>query len=510
MSKLHPFHGGLHLDDYHKDLSTGRPIADLPLPKKLYLPLRQHIGEAAEPVVKAGDKVLKGDFLAKATGYISAPVHAPSSGTVIGIEDRVLPHPSGITGPVVVLETDGEDRAQEREPIVDYQSMDLSQLRNIIRCAGIVGLGGAVFPTSVKLNPGPGKKIHTLILNGAECEPYITCDDMLMRTQAVDIVSGAEICMHVTAAEKCVIAIEDNKPVAIAAMQQAVSEKPAIEVVVTPTKYPTGSERQLIKLITGREIPSHGLPSDVGVVCVNVGTANSIHNTIFNAQPLISRIVTVTGESIATPQNVRVPIGAPVAELIAFCGGLTDDAVDLIMGGPMMGVKLASGDVPVIKATNCLLIRPQYTPPHARACIRCGECARACPAVLLPQELYRYIKADRLDRAQEFNLFDCIECGCCSWVCPSDIPLVQYYRHAKTVIGEQERQKKKADRARKRTEFKTFRLERARQERAALNAAKKAALKKKLQQQKKDDDAKAVAGKQPAAVKTSETSASKE
>ncbi len=484
MSKLYPFHGGLHLDDYHKDLSTQRPIADLPLPKRLYLPLRQHIGEAAEPVVKAGDKVLKHDFLAKATGYISSPVHAPTSGMVIGIEDWVLPHPSGITGPVVVLETDGEDKARDREPIVDYASMDLSQLRNVIRCAGIVGLGGAVFPTSVKLNPGPGKEVHTLILNGAECEPYITCDDMLMRTQSAEIVSGAEICLHITGAKQCVIAIEDNKPVAIAAMQQAVADKNNIDVTVVPTKYPTGSERQLIKLITGKEIPSHGLPSDVGVVCVNVGTSASIHKVIFNAEPLTSRIVTVTGESIAKPQNVRVPLGARISELIDFCGGLTDEDVDLVMGGPMMGVKLASRDVPVIKATNCLLLRPHYQPPAARPCIRCGECARACPAVLLPQELYRYIKADRLDRAQDFNLFDCIECGCCSYACPSDIPLVQYYRHAKTIIQEQERQKKKADRARKRTEFKTFRVERAKKERAALNAAKKAALKKKLEQQK--------------------------
>lgn len=509
MSKLHSFHGGLHLDDYHKELSTQRPVADLPLPKRLYLPLRQHIGEAADPVVKPGDKVLKGDFLARAAGYVSAPVHAPTSGTVAGLEDWVLPHPSGITGQVVVLETDGKDEPAPREPIIDYASMDLSQLRNIIRCAGIVGLGGAVFPTSVKLNPGPGKEIHTLILNGAECEPYITCDDMLMRTQATDIISGAEICMHLTAADRCVVAIEDNKPIAIAAMQQAAADKNNVEVVVVPTKYPTGSERQLIKSITGKEIPSHHLPSDIGVVCVNVGTAASIHNVIFNAQPMISRVVTVTGESIALPQNVRVPVGTPIRELVEFCGGLTDEKVDLVMGGPMMGVKLASSNVPVIKATNCLLIRPEYKPPAARPCIRCGECAKACPAVLLPQELYRYIKADRLDRAQEFNLFDCIECGCCSYVCPSDIPLVQYYRHAKTVIWEQERQKKKADRARKRTEFKTFRVERAKQERAALNAARKAELKKKLDQKQAGDQAKA-APKKKRAPKPSESTASNE
>lgn len=471
---LHHFHGGLHLQ-YNKEMSTRTPVSRLPLPERLYLPLRQHIGEAADPIVSPGDKVLKGQSLAIAKGYVSAPIHAPTSGTIIEIEERVLPHPSGLRAPMIVLEPDGKDEGVERDPLPDYTKMDFSELRNIIRCAGVVGLGGAVFPSAVKLNPLPGKTIETLVLNGAECEPYITCDDMLMRDRAADIVSGAKIIMHLVKTGRCQIAIEDNKPEAAEAMRRAIADEPRFEVVVIPSVYPSGSEKQLIQILTGKQVPSHGLPADVGIVCQNVGTAAAIHDVVFNTKPLISRLVTVTGEGIKTPQNVEVPIGTPVKALLDYCGGTTGE-VDLIMGGPMMGVRLPGEDVPVIKATNCILVQPRADLIEAMPCIRCSQCAIHCPCSLLPQEMYRYIKAEKYERAQDFNLFDCIECGCCSWVCPSEIPLVQYYRHAKTQIWDQERLKAKADKARQRSEFRKFRIEREKAEKAAKHAAQKAKL----------------------------------
>lgn len=480
--QLHHFPGGLHLPG-NKAFSTGSPVADAPVPKRLVIPLQQHIGAPSKPLVAVGDKVLKGQMLAAAEGYVSAPVHASSSGTVIAIDEQPVPHPSGLSAPCITIETDGEDRWIERSGHPDYKSLDPSELRNIIRDAGIVGLGGAGFPAFIKLNPGARTEIDTLILNGAECEPYISCDDMLMREHADQVITGARIMRHALHAKQCFIGIEDNKPEAIAAMREALAhlDEKSIEVVEVPTRYPTGGEKQLIKVLTGKEVPSQGLPIDISIVCHNVATAASVYRAVERGEPLIDRIVTVTGHGASRPQNLSVRIGTPVGEVIEAAGGDNGVPYDLVMGGPMMGFVLQGRDLPTTKTTNCLLLATQQDAPKrgaVRPCIRCGECAHVCPALLLPQQLYWHARAKDFDKAQDYNLFDCIECGCCAYVCPSNLPLVQYYRFAKTEIWAQEREKKAADKARERHEFRLFRKEREKEEKAARHKAKAKAVKK--------------------------------
>lgn len=482
-SGLHRFNGGIRFP-HRDDPSTLEPIAALPLPRVLVLPLQQHIGEAAIPCVAVGDQVLKGQLLAEPKGYIGAPIHAPTSGTITEIGDRPIAHPSGLTAPCLTIEADGEDRWIEHRPVENYRELDRSSLRNRIRDAGIVGLGGAGFPSAVKLNPGPRRKIHTLLVNAAECEPYINCDDMLLRERAVEIVAGIEIARHCIAAERCIIGIEDSMPVAYAAMQRAITEAGAvnIEIVVVPTLYPTGGEKQLIKVITGQEVPKDGLPADIGIVCHNAGTLYAIARAILHGEPLISRIVTVTGTGVKNPRNVEVLIGTPVRELIDFCGGYTEHVSRLLMGGHMMGFALHSDELPIVKAANCILAgTPEELPEPGKAqpCIRCGMCEQACPANLLPQQLYWYAKSKDFEKTREYNLFDCIECGCCAYVCPSEIPLVQYYRYAKTEIRNAERERQKSNVARERFEFRKERLEREEREKAEKLRQRKEALAQK-------------------------------
>ena len=481
------FPGGLVLEGY-KGLSTGHPVRPLELPREIVLPLQQHIGEPAEPVVQVGEEVLKGQMVARASGYVSVPVHASTSGRVVEIGPRPVLHPSGLAAPCIVIEPDGEDRWLERRPLgEEYRSLDPSALRNRIRSAGIGGLGGAGFPTFIKLNPGSHRP-DVLVVNGAECEPYITCDDMLMRERAADIVSGIGIIRHALGVERCLIGIEDNKPQAIAAMCAAVAASDcghALEVIEVPARYPAGGEKQLIYALTGREVPSQGLPLDVGVVCHNVGTAAAVHEAIMEGRPLVSRVVTVTGHGIAEPANLEVPVGAPVAALIEACGGTGGEVTEILVGGPMMGFTLLDRQAPVVKTTNCILVataRDAPPAPQPLPCIRCGACAEVCPALLLPQQLYWLTHARDLDRVQDYNLFDCIECGCCAWVCPSHIPLVHYYRYAKTEIWALEREREKAERARRRHEARLARLEREKRERAA---------RLKARQRPAGDDAKA-------------------
>ncbi|MFW2372512.1 MAG: electron transport complex subunit RsxC [Gammaproteobacteria bacterium] len=482
--QLWHFHGGLKLDG-KKHLSRDKGIVSSLLPKQLVIPVHQHIGESGDLIVAKGDRVLKGQTLAQPNGYVSAPIHAPSSGTIIDIAEYPAPHPSQLSTLSVVIETDGKDEWLELEPVPDFKTLEPAEIRNLIRQAGIVGLGGAAFPTAVKLNPGPGHQIDTLIINGAECEPYITCDDRLMRERPEQVISGVEIILHAIQAQRCLIAIEDNKPEAIAALNHTLAElkQPNIHVVGIPTLYPVGGEKQLIKVLTNKEVPTNGLPVDIGIVVQNLGTTVAINRAIHLGEPLISRIVTVSGEGIQQSQNMEVLIGTSIADLVEQCGGYTESAERLVMGGPMMGFSLHKDQLPIIKGCNCILaIEADATAGNNHMpCIRCGECTRVCPANLLPQQLYWHASAKNFDSVQDYHLFDCIECGCCAYVCPSHIPLVQYYRFAKTEIWHQEREKNKSDHARVRHDLRQQRLEREKQEREEKLRQKKELLAKKKQ-----------------------------
>jgi electron transport complex protein RnfC len=477
------FHGGIHMPD-HKAESTTQPVAAVKIPSKLILPLQQHIGAPAKAVVSVGEHVLKGQLIAAASGRVSAPIHAPTSGVITAIEDHLVPHSSGLSARCIIIDTDGRDEwANLPPPIDDFSTTDNAVLIERIRESGIVGLGGATFPSSIKME-ARNNSIDTLIINAAECEPYISCDDMLMREQADQIVSGIRIIQHILGVKRCLIGIEDNKPEAIRSMSAAVAVASLhnTEVVSVPTLYPSGGERQLTLLLTGKEVPSHGIPANIGIVCQNVGTVYAIADAVLKGRPLISRIVTLTGEGVAKPQNIHALIGTSAGELIAQAGGYTDKANQLICGGPMMGFSMPTDEVPVTKGVNCLLIASEQDcppPEPATACIRCGKCAEACPAQLLPQQLYWHSRSRNFDKAQDYHLFDCIECGCCSHVCPSHIQLVHYYRFAKMQIWSKEKEKSKADHARQRHEARVARLERIAAERKARMRKKKAVLKSK-------------------------------
>ena len=467
MSRLYPFHGGLKTVR-HKTESNQWPIQRAALPHRLTVPLRQHIGAIAKSLVQAGDRVLKGQMIGQADGYISAAVHAPTSGMVAAVETCPVPHPSGLPDLCVVIDSDGEECWVEHQP-VDYRALHPSELRNVLRNAGIVGLGGAAFPSAVKLNlSGQCEHLDTLILNGAECEPWITCDDRLMRERATGIVAGLQVMTHLLEPREVLIGIEDDKPEAIAAMAEACVGT-GYQVRPIPTRYPSGSVKQLVKLLTGKETPVEGLPVDVGVQCFNAATAYTVHRAIDHGEPVISRVVTVTGH-VSQPGNFEALLGTSFADLVEQCGGYREGVERLIMGGPMMGFALHSDEVPLTKAANCILAASaaELTPAQpVMPCIRCGACVDVCPANLLPQQLYWHARAKEFDKAQDYHLFSCIECGCCSYVCPSHIPLVQYYRYAKNEIWAQEKEKQKAELARQRHQARLERLEREKQEREA-------------------------------------------
>jgi len=460
--RLWRFHGGVPLPG-HKRMSTSRPLVAADVPEVLIHPLSQHVGSPAEAIVEPGEHVQRGQPVARATGYVGSPVHAASSGTVVEVGPRPVPHPSGLSADCVVIRTDGQDEAYGGyDPLSNYETLNAPALRARVRECGIVGLGGAAFPTSVKLNVGVGLK--TLILNAAECEPYISCDDMLLRHRAGDVIAGAQVMLHALEIRHCCIAIEDDKPEALEALTAAVARTgdPRIEIVPVQAIYPAGGERQLIQVLTGQEVPADGIPADIGYLCQNVGTAAAVARAVLGGEPLVSRVVTVTGSGVREPRNLEVRLGTPISRVIEACGGYTEAARYLVMGGAMMGFPLNHDDMPVIKATNCLLvaseedIRPR---PAEQPCIRCGECARACPARLLPQQLHWSTRAGEFEEVEALSLYDCIECGCCDLVCPSQIPLTQYFRYAKTEIWNRKQERARSDHARDRFEARKARVE---------------------------------------------------
>ncbi|TQV84731.1 electron transport complex subunit RsxC [Exilibacterium tricleocarpae] len=490
MRKTWDIPGGVHPPE-NKSQSLQQPLGEVGLPAELVLPLNQHIGAAAEPVVAVGDHVLAGQQIAAAIGLVSAPVHASTSGHIVAIEERPIPHPSGMQDLCIVLRPDGKDRWIELEPCENYTQLSHAALLEKIRAAGIAGMGGAGFPTAVKLNPRANYDIDTLIINGTECEPYITADDILMQTSPAEVIAGTRLLAYLLNQPKQVlIGIEDNKPDAIAALERAVAELNdddcRIEICTFPTKYPSGGEKQLIQILTGREVPSGELPAAVGVISQNVGTAVAAWRAVRYGEPLLSRITTVVGTALATQRNVRVRLGTPIEHVLTQHGFDPQRCPRLVMGGPMMGFTLPSAQVPVIKTTNCILAPSREElppPPPAQACIRCGLCAEACPASLLPQQLYWYARAEDYERLTAHSLTDCIECGACAYVCPSNIPLVQYYRAAKGTIRQMEIEKEKSDRSRQRFEFRKERVARAEAEKEAKREARKkaaAVAKKKL------------------------------
>lgn len=469
--------GGIHVNE-HKHATAGQVIDDtFPLPKRLYIPLQQHVGKPAEPVVRVGDTVCKGQLLAHSQGLISAPVHAPSSGKIADIAEYPAPHPSALPIRTVFLDTDGKETGHSGESMTDPFTLDPEEISLRVASAGVVGMGGAAFPSAVKLNLGRQSKIHTLLINGGECEPYLTCDDRLMQENAAEIVDGIRIMLHGMETGRAMVGIEDNKPAALKAMRTAAMFHPNIEICKIPTRYPMGWDRQLIRYLTGNEVPAGGRATDVGVLMHNVATAYAIHQAIRFGRPLIDRIVTVAGGAVANPKNVRVPIGSLISEVLAFCGADEMRTRRWVMGGPMMGEALPIVDVPVVKATSGVLALTgvEIKQGEEQPCIRCARCISVCPAGLLPVDMANRIRNNRLEAVVDIGLKDCISCGSCSYVCPSNIPLVHYFKYAAGELAARQQAQHKSEQTKKLIEERNKRMERIERQKAEELAKARAA-----------------------------------
>ena len=510
ISRLFRFRGGVK-PDAHKNESSGTPIRPVPLPSRLVVPLVQSSLGAARTIVTVGDKVLKGQCIGEAEGMAGTAIHAPASGTVREIGRYPMAHPSGLTSLAIVIEPDGEEHRISHEPL-DPATASREELILRIQASGIVGMGGATFPSHIKVGGGG---VEVLVINGAECEPWITCDDRLMRERAADIVTGATILARLSGAHRVLIGIEDNKPEAIAAINAAVHELDPgaredvigkISVVAVPERYPTGGEKQLIRVLTGIEVRTGQHATQSGVQCFNVGTAHAVCRALLHGEAMISRIVTVTG-NVERPGNYEVPLGMPIKDLLAFCG-LRPGTDRVLMGGPMMGFALPSLDAPITKGSNCLIAVSDALfplPPPEQPCIRCGACASACPVALQPFDLYWFSRAKNFEKAEHYHIFSCMECGCCAYVCPAHIPLVDYFRFAKSEIRARNEEQKAADQARTRFAFRSARLEREKAEKAARLAAKAAETRASLASNQTDAAMIATASKQAEAQASADT-----
>lgn len=475
--KLFPIRGGIH-PEYRKELTSEKAIVVLPMPAALYIPLQQHIGAPAEVLVSAGDLVKKGQMIARSQGVVSSPQHAPTSGRIASVTQVPAPHPSGLPQTTIVLEPDGKDEWGDLpEPFADPFAADPHAIHDRVAQSGIVGMGGAAFPSAVKLNLGTQKKLEILLLNGAECEPYLTCDDRVMREYPDEIIDGARIMAHALGTPRVIIAIEQNKPQAIEIMAKAASAFAGIKVVGVPVQYPMGSERHLVQAITGRETPARKLTADLGVVVHNVSTARAVHHAVRFGRPLVARVVTVSGRAIREPKNILTPIGARIADLVEFCSGFAARPESVVNGGPMMGQPLASLEAPVVKGTSGILAltAEEINNRPSSSCIRCGACVTICPCGLSPLDMAAFIRKDNLEGAAKLGVMDCFSCGSCSYVCPSHIPLVHYFNYAKGMLKELENELRKNERVKTLAEIRVIRIEKATEAKRAALATRKPA-----------------------------------
>ncbi|MBB1486493.1 electron transport complex subunit RsxC [Oceanospirillum sediminis] len=480
--------GGVHPCG-HKSLSNDSPIRYFPLSDTLYVSMQQHIGAPASPVVRPGDHVLKGQLIASSQGNISAPVHAPTSGRILALAEHTAPHPSGLPVLVATLEPDGLDEWGALNPPSDPMALSPEEVCIRIGAAGIVGMGGATFPSAVKLNLSLNSQIQTLIINGGECEPYLSCDDRLMRERATLIIQGILLMQHAVQAREVLVGIEDNKPDAISAMQQA-AQGSGVQVIPVPSQYPMGSEKQLIQQLTGIEIPAMSRAAASGIIVHNVATAYAAAEALYQGKPLVSRIVTLSGGAVTHPGNWQVPLGTLASHFLNRASGFNEKPARLIMGGPMMGIQLPDLNVPVIKGTSGILALTENEINHTNPgpCVRCGNCVRSCPMGLLPLEMAANIRSGELKKANELGLHDCVACGACSYICPSSIPLTHLFNYAKGELAQQQKARQKMENTKVLAQRRERRLERQAKEKEALMAARRAAAaaKKAAQQQKEE------------------------